>query len=726
MKNSPILVVALLSACGPTTVETPVFEIKPNAPDTLSELTVEISDKRSDLQYSVNWFQDGQGIAEFSGSNLFTIPAEETSRGEVWSALVVAKQDGLTSEPSTQSVTIRNSAPEEPELAFNPPNPTTSQPLRIHANANDVDGDPVSYIYQWYKDDVLQPDLTEAWVDASVTRSQETWNVVVEASDGDFSSGAVSLPTTIDNSPPELYGLSFANESPGTSDALQVIVDGEDPDQDTTTATFSFTVRGTTYDNGESDTFSSDKFERGDTVTVEVVLTDEHNATSEPAWAEVTIGNTLPTLTGAEVTALSASGVSPLRTDSIASCTPLGWEDPDFDPESIEVSWMVNGQQVATVDQTLDGSIEFNRDDQLTCIATPIDGFGAGEPVQSAVSVVENSPPTFSGVVLEVDNASSLDPLEANENSTITAAFTDLHDADGDVLETRVVWYIRHGSYGPGIPIWGYLSTDNGAEVCGEEYDRGDEIKAEAWPHDGIDDGELNGSAATRFTDWWTVVNTPPVVQLFHLDQADYQVNDTIYALLTGYDADGDTWLESYTWRVNNGTGTTTSSPMSTPADLQAVKGDHIEVSVQLDDQYNGVSAEVLSGTAPVSDTPPEVTNVSLTASVMDEVGAGTRASPLSTLTCSLEIADVDAADILGWSVDWLLDDGGLSPTVLTSQTGSYASQTSTSLDLSTVSVTLQRDNTIACEVTPIGDGIAGPPDAASIVVGNSPPVVEN
>lgn len=77
------------------------------------------------------------------------------------------------------------SAPTEPVVQILPQNPSDSDNLVCNATgSSDPDGDPVSYVYSWHLNGVLQPLLNTNSVSASLTADCEDWTCVVTATDG--------------------------------------------------------------------------------------------------------------------------------------------------------------------------------------------------------------------------------------------------------------------------------------------------------------------------------------------------------------------------------------------------------------------------------------------------------------------------------------------------------------------------------------------------------------
>ncbi len=156
------------------------------------------------------------------GTELADSPYQMTSQGGTdWSAGVVfaktltlpkgaaytyyfsaADEPGAqTSYPDTpvSAPQVNNSPPTTPTVTISLESPTDQEELQASAEGStDIDeSDDVSYQYQWYCDDVLQDDLTDATVPASRTLGGEVWRCEVVATDGQDDSEPGTAQVTI-------------------------------------------------------------------------------------------------------------------------------------------------------------------------------------------------------------------------------------------------------------------------------------------------------------------------------------------------------------------------------------------------------------------------------------------------------------------------------------------------------------------------------------------------
>jgi len=78
-----------------------------------------------------------------------------------------------------------NHPPTAPDVKLRPRHPRESDAITCTASGStDPDGDRVTYRYQWYKDDMLQPGLTNRTLAAKWTAAGERWKCVVTPTDG--------------------------------------------------------------------------------------------------------------------------------------------------------------------------------------------------------------------------------------------------------------------------------------------------------------------------------------------------------------------------------------------------------------------------------------------------------------------------------------------------------------------------------------------------------------
>jgi hypothetical protein len=110
----------------------------------------------------------------------------------------------------TDIIEVKNNVPGKPVLVITPAAPTTRDELIVTVEAcNDIEGEPISYLYQWYRNYLLQPNQTTERLAASETSKGDIWRCEVTPRDsnpggfGKMNSTAV----IIINSAPEVITI---------------------------------------------------------------------------------------------------------------------------------------------------------------------------------------------------------------------------------------------------------------------------------------------------------------------------------------------------------------------------------------------------------------------------------------------------------------------------------------------------------------------------------------
>jgi|GEM_PF-2936756 len=175
-----------------TVINTPptaaTINISPASPSPIDDLSVAIENPSIDVDgdqvtYQYKWHKDGDG------QNPVTSPilgASHTSIGDTWQ-ITVTPTDGEANGPaSSADITLGNSPPTKPAIAILPDQPLTEDSLTasITRESTDVDGDQITYQYEWYKNESLQSAIDESTVPASLIKSGDTWQLIITPHDG--------------------------------------------------------------------------------------------------------------------------------------------------------------------------------------------------------------------------------------------------------------------------------------------------------------------------------------------------------------------------------------------------------------------------------------------------------------------------------------------------------------------------------------------------------------
>ena len=217
----------------------------------------------------VDWYRNGE-FEPVSTSE--TLPSTNLNRGDVWHAVVVVSDGTDSTEFTTPAITVENARPEA--VVTWPENPTSLTDLIATIETQDADGDAVVVSTTWYKNGFRDASLTNATVvQADRLAPEQTWRLVVVASDGTESSDSIESTITLVNLEPMatiqlLSSNVWYNETTVLSGAASADPDGTDLRYDWTWATGSSTGETLALVLKEN-------------TVVTLTITDEHGATHQ-------------------------------------------------------------------------------------------------------------------------------------------------------------------------------------------------------------------------------------------------------------------------------------------------------------------------------------------------------------------------------------------------------------------------------------------------------------
>ena len=237
----------------------PGVTIQPASPGIMDDLVATITTSSFDadggpsaLTYSMSWTRDGVPAGALATPE--TVPASETTIGEVWVVSVVANDGHMDSPEGTASVTIGSTPPSVDGVSISPSIAYTSTPLTaIPGTWSDVDGDAEDYLYEWSVDGV-SAGTDNANLDPSWFVKGQDVVVTITPQDATSSGSPVSsAPTTILNSPPGPPGIAISpsgTASPDDDLLCNVVSPGNDDDNDSLTYFITWTRNGLPWTGG--------------------------------------------------------------------------------------------------------------------------------------------------------------------------------------------------------------------------------------------------------------------------------------------------------------------------------------------------------------------------------------------------------------------------------------------------------------------------------------------
>jgi hypothetical protein len=415
------------------------------AEDTLKGITLTASDPDDDpLTY---YIVTGPSHGSLSGSppSVTYTPALNYNGADNFT---FKAYDGQAySNIATVSITVTpvNDPPTAPLVDVTPNLPLTTDNLvcTVTTPSTDPDGDPVTYTYEWYKNEVLQSDETTVTteltdtVSSTKTAKGEVWKCVVTPYDGIVNGASAQDQVTIGNSLPSIEGVNITPDPAYKTSTLTATPYGwSDADGDAAQYLYQWQKwNGDSWQDilgATSSTLSPDNFVKGDQIKVICTPFDgEDYGTSKENT--ITISNSPPS---APVIDLTPD--FPATTDDLVCIIITPSVDPDGDPVTYTYEWYKNDiLQPAYTTSTLPASAT-TVGDIWKCVVTP---HGSDGPPDWDQVTILNSPPVLDPI----------GPKSINELATLSFTATA---SDPDVPPQTLTF-----SLGPGAPAGASITS---------------------------------------------------------------------------------------------------------------------------------------------------------------------------------------------------------------------------------------------------------------------------
>jgi YVTN family beta-propeller protein len=288
---------------APTMISATITPTSPDTDDVLTATPAAQDLDRDPLTYSYQWTKGGADIPGATGATLDLGVSGNGDHGDAIAVRVTASDGSATSAPLTSAaVTVVNSAPTMISATITPTSPDTDDVLTATGVAQDPDGDPLTYSYQWTKGGADIPGATGATLALGLSGNGDRGDQIavrVTASDGSATSAPLtSAAVTVLNSAPSA-SITLTPIEPSHKALLTADVAVSDADQDSVMLTYVWRVNGevrrTVTTTATSDQFDLSLPRNGsphDTITVTVTPNDSFtDGTAVAATATVAPGN---------------------------------------------------------------------------------------------------------------------------------------------------------------------------------------------------------------------------------------------------------------------------------------------------------------------------------------------------------------------------------------------------------------------------------------------------
>ena len=512
----------------------PIVVISPATPTTLDDLRAEIASPAIDPEgatptITYTWTRDDAPTPHTTAS----VPADATTRGERWRVEVVASDGALDSPPATAEVVIVNAAPSGGAVTLDPPTVREGEVLTcIASDANDADGDALTWELLWTVDELLIEVTTPTLTSADFDRDQIV-QCIATPFDG-FARGTPieSEAVLVSNSHPSVAAATLGPALAYADSLLTCDASGlADPDEDTVTARFGWLKNSTLIADQTGPTLSG-AFARGDELRCVATPWDGTDEGPPVTSDAVTIVNKVP--------AISAVALNPTSGPvcTTFSCAISEVLDPDTgDPQVLTYRWERNGAPLTNEGATLDGAT-LAVGDTIQCFARASDGSLdadlapiVGPETASNLATVTNTTPSITGVALSPNE-------DVRPGTSLTCVPQGYADPDCAAPASYAFRWFRGASV---------IESATTATLDTTGYLPGIQLSCQATPFDGLEYGTPQLSAPL------TLSNIPPTDAVVSLG-APQGADGTVTCDLVTASSDLDPLSYAWWWTVNGGT----------------------------------------------------------------------------------------------------------------------------------------------------------------------------
>jgi len=259
---------------------------------------------------------------------------------------------------------------------------------------------------------------------------------------GIFSCGSSERvePKSKTNSPPVIRSVTILPENPTREKDLAVIVQGEDPDQDSVTYLYQWVKNDSEMVGEKMNVLKSGTFKKGDTILVKVIPYDG-KAEGKPFLSNpVKVLNTPPIIQEVKIEPKIASASEDLK-------AAVKGFDPDGDFIYYNYQWKINAKVLPEERKEILERNRFKKGDSIAVTVTPDDRDVTGVYKKSDSVVISNSPPIIvSSPPTSIEGSKYLYQVKANDPDNDPVTFTLKSGPKGMEIEKNtglIRWEIR-------------------------------------------------------------------------------------------------------------------------------------------------------------------------------------------------------------------------------------------------------------------------------------------
>jgi len=230
-----------------------------------------------------------------------------------------------------------NSPPVITSVVILPEKPKQENDLGAVVQGMDPDQDPVTYHYQWIKNDSEMIGENRNVLKSGTFRKKDLIRIKVTPSDGKVEGTPfLSAPVEILNSPPVIQEVKIEPPAASVREDLKALVKGFDPDGDFIYFDYKWERNGVVLPEESKEVFERTQFKKGDSIAVTVTPNDQEAFGTPKRSETVIVANSPPVI-------LSSP---PASIEGTTYRYQVKAEDPDHDPVTFTLKSGPKGMEI--------------------------------------------------------------------------------------------------------------------------------------------------------------------------------------------------------------------------------------------------------------------------------------------------------------------------------------------------------------------------------------------